>query len=179
MSDHHHGPESDHHPHVLPMTMYVAVGAALFILTILTVWTAKFMPELIFEYTKMQITPTIAIVIALVIAFTKAALVCGFFMHLHYDSPLNRATFLSGIFFLSLFFLFTLADTLTRDDKVYVREGMPESFQNLTEIPHKPYYIAPAPGYDIHGYKVDGAKAAAVEEAPKAEEKAAEAEAAK
>ena len=177
MSDHHHGPESDHHPHVLPMTMYVGVGAALFILTILTVWTAKFMPELIFEYTKMQITPTIAIIIALIIAFTKAALVCGFFMHLHYDSPLNRATFLSGIFFLSLFFLFTLADTLTRDDKVYVREGMPEKFQTLTEIPHKPYYIAPAPGYDIHGYKVDGAnnvEASVVEKSPEAEEKSTE-----
>ncbi|MDD7985677.1 cytochrome C oxidase subunit IV family protein [Lentisphaera marina] len=154
MSDH-HGPESDHHPHVLPMTMYIAVGTALFVLTALTVWTAKFMPEMIFHFTKMQVTPTIAIIIALIIAFTKAALVCGFFMHLHYDKPLNRATFLSGIFFLSLFFLFTLADTLTRDDKVYLREGMPESFKTLTEIPHKPHMVKAMAGYCHHGVKTD------------------------
>ena len=109
MSDH-HGPESDHKPHVLPMIMYVAVGSALFGLTALTIWTAKFMPEVIYHFTKMQITPTIAIIIALAIAFTKAALVCGFFMHLHYDKPLNRAVFMSGIFFLSLFSVSDLKD---------------------------------------------------------------------
>ena len=65
MSDH-HGPESDHHPHVLPMTMYAGVGTALFVLTALTVWTAKFMPEMIFHFTKMQVTPTIAIIIAFI-----------------------------------------------------------------------------------------------------------------
>ncbi len=149
MSEHHHAQESDHHPHVLPITMYVAVGFALFFLTAATVWTAKFMPELIFEYTKMQVTPTIAIIIALIIAGTKAALVCGFFMHLHYDSGLNRATFLSGLFFLALFFLFTLADTLTRDDKVHLRDGMPEAFKTLTEIPHKPYLIPAMPGHEM------------------------------
>ena len=87
MSDHHHAQESDHHPHVLPITMYVAVGFALFFLTFATVWTAKFMPEMIFEYTKMQITPTIAIIIALIIAFTKACLL--------YTSPSPRDGLLS------------------------------------------------------------------------------------
>ena len=158
MSDHHHGPESDHHPHVLPLTMYFGVGAALFVLTILTVWTAKFMPELIFEYTKMQLTPTLAIIIALAIAILKASLVCGFFMHLHYDKPLNRATFLSGLFFLALFFLFTLADTMTRDDQPRLRQGMPEEFKTLTEIPHKPYMIDALPGYCEHGVAEEGAK---------------------
>lgn len=149
MSDHHH--ESDHHPHVLPMAMYYGVGAALFVLTAVTVWTAKYMPEMIFEFTKMQLTPTLSIVIALTIAFFKASLVCMFFMHLKYDAPLNRATFISGLFFLSLFFLFTLADTLTRDAEAHPREGMPEEFLTLTEIPHKPYAISAMPGYCEHG----------------------------
>ena len=157
MSDHHHGPESDHHPHVLPIAMYAAVGAALFALTVLTVWTAKFMPELIFEYTKMQITPTIAIIIALIIAFVKASLVCAFFMHLKFDGPLNRAVFVSGLFFLSLFFLFTLADTLTRETEPIQRQGMPEEFKTLTEIPHKPYMVPAMTGYCDHGVKLEGA----------------------
>lgn len=156
MSDH-HGPESDHHPHVLPIAMYAAVGAALFALTIFTVWTAKFMPEVIFEYTKMQITPTIAIIIAMIIAFVKASLVCAFFMHLKFDGPLNRAVFISGLFFLSLFFLFTLADTLTRETVPVQRQGMPEAFKNLTEIPHIPYQVAAMPGYCDHGVLLKGA----------------------
>ena len=157
MSDNHHGPESDHHPHVLPLAMYFGVGAALLVLTVTTVWTAKFMPEVIFEYTKMQITPTIAIIIAMIIAFVKASLVCAFFMHLKFDGPLNRAVFISGLFFLSLFFLFTLADTLTRQTEPVQRQGMPEAFKTLTEIPHKPYQIAAMPGYCDHGVLLEGA----------------------
>ncbi|NQZ58145.1 MAG: cytochrome C oxidase subunit IV family protein, partial [Lentisphaeraceae bacterium] len=83
----------------MPLSMYFGVGFGLIILTVITVWTAKFMPEQIFHYTKMQITPTIAIIIAMIIASVKAALVCLFFMHLKYDKPLNRLTFISGLFF--------------------------------------------------------------------------------
>ena len=84
MSHDHHNP-SDHQPHIMPLSMYFGVAFGLIILTVVTVWTAKFMPEVIFEYTKMRITPTIAIIIAMIIACFKAALVCLFFMHLKYE----------------------------------------------------------------------------------------------
>ena len=74
MSHDHHNP-SDHQPHIMPLSMYFGVAFGLIILTVVTVWTAKFMPEVIFEYTKMRITPTIAIIIAMIIACFKAALV--------------------------------------------------------------------------------------------------------
>ena len=155
MSDHHHNP-SDHQPHVMPLSMYFGVTAGLIILTVLTVWTAKFMPELILKYTKMQLTPTIAILIAMFIACLKASLVCLFFMHLKYDKPLNRLTFVSGLFFLSLFFIFTLADTLTRNDKptAGVTSYMPEKFKVMTEKPPKPEWIPAWNGYDDHGHKL-------------------------
>lgn len=155
MSHDHHNP-STHHPHVMPLSMYFGVGFGLIILTIVTVWTAKFMPEVIFHYTSMQITPTISIIIALFIASIKASLVCLFFMHLKYDKPLNRLTFVSGLFFLSLFFIFTLADTLTRatTPTPAVHNYMPEEFKTITGMPPKPYWVPAWPGYDDHGHKI-------------------------
>ena len=97
MSHDHHN-TSTHQPHVMPLSMYFGVGGGLIILTIITVWTAKFMPEMIFNLTKMEVTPTISILLALFIASIKASLVCLFFMHLKYDKPLNRLTFISGLF---------------------------------------------------------------------------------
>jgi cytochrome c oxidase subunit 4 len=137
--------------------MYFGVGFGLIILTIVTVWTAKFMPDMIFKYTSMQITPTISILIAMFIASIKASLVCLFFMHLKYDKPLNRLTFVSGLFFLSLFFIFTLADTLTRatTPTPAVHSYMPEEFKTITGMPPKPYWIPAWPGYDDHGHKID------------------------
>ena len=155
MSHDHHNP-SDHQPHIMPLSMYFGVAFGLIILTVVTVWTAKFMPEVIFEYTKMRITPTIAIIIAMIIACFKAALVCLFFMHLKYDKPLNRLTFVSGLFFLSLFFIFTLADTLTRADKptAGVQSYMPEKFKTMTEKPPTPVWVPSWHGYDDHGHKL-------------------------
>jgi cytochrome c oxidase subunit 4 len=149
MSDDHHKP-SDHQPHVMPLSMYFAVAGGLIVMTVFTVWTAKYMPELIKHYTKMQITPTISIIIAMLIACFKASLVCAFFMHLKYDKPLNRLTFFSGLFFLSLFFIFTLADTLTRSDTptAAITDNMPEEFKGLTERPPTPVWVPAWHGYD-------------------------------
>ena len=160
MSGHDHHHPSDHVPHVMPLSMYFGVTAGLIILTVLTVWTAKFMPEVILEHTKMQITPTIAILIAMFIAFLKASLVCLFFMHLKYDAPLNRLTFVSGLFFLSLFFIFTLGDTMTRADKPTAAQTtyMPEKFKVMTEKPPKPFWIPAWHGYDKMGKKIGGDK---------------------
>ena len=172
--DHHH--PSEHHPHVMPLSMYFSVAGALIVLTIATVWTAKFMPELIFKATKMQVIPEVAIVIALVIASIKAALVCLFFMHLKYDKPLNRLAFVSGLFFLSLFFIFTLADVMTRSNmptaaepnltpaltpaltsqqKEAVMSYYEEEFEKLTERPPTPHWIEAWYGFNDKGEKLD------------------------
>ena len=158
MSSHDHHHPSEHVPHVMPLKMYFAIAGALIVLTVATVWTAKFMPELIHTHTKMTITPTIAIIIAMIIAFFKASLVCLFFMHLLYDAPLNRLTFVSGLFFLSLFFIFTLGDTMTRSEVPTSAQTnyMPEEFKTLTEKPPKPYWIPAWYGYDDHGHKIGG-----------------------
>ena len=168
MSAHDHHNPSDHHPHVMPLSMYFGVAFALIVLTVLTVWTAKFMPEMITHYTKMTVTPTIAIIIALIIASAKASLVCLFFMHLKYDKPLNRLTFISGLFFLSLFFIFTMADMLTREsvptaavpefpagltpaqkDKVISNYN---NFKDLTERAPKPVWVEAWEGFDKMGH---------------------------
>lgn len=155
MSDHHNNP-SDHQPHVMPLSMYFGVASALIVLTVVTVWTAKFMPEVILHYTKMQITPTISIIIAMLIACFKAALVCAFFMHLKYDKPLNRLVFFSGLFFLSLFFIFTLADIMTRSDTptAGISENMPEKFKTLTERAPTPVWVPAWYGYDNDGHNL-------------------------
>ncbi|NQZ59213.1 MAG: cytochrome C oxidase subunit IV family protein, partial [Lentisphaeraceae bacterium] len=143
------------------------VGGALLVLTFVTVWTAKFMPEMITHVTKMTLTPTLSIIIALVIASIKASLVCLFFMHLKYDKPLNRLAFISGVFFLSLFFIFTLADVLTRADTptAAVPELSPSltpdqrakvlktyaTFKDLTERPPTPVWVEAWDGFDAHG----------------------------
>ena len=158
MSGHDHHNPADHVPHIMPLRMYFAIAGALIFLTVATVWTAKFMPEVILEHTKMQITPTIAIIIAMIIAFFKAALVCLFFMHLKYDSPVNRLTFVSGLFFLSLFFIFTLGDTMTRKNTPTAAQTsyMPDNFKGISEAPPKPYWIPAWYGWKDDGHKIGG-----------------------
>jgi cytochrome c oxidase subunit 4 len=52
--------------------------------------------------------------IAMAIASVKASLVIAFFMHMKWDTAINKIVFLSSFLFLSLLFVFTLADLATR-----------------------------------------------------------------
>jgi small subunit ribosomal protein S15 len=52
--------------------------------------------------------------IAMLIASVKASLVILFFMHVKWDTAINKIVFLSSFLFLSLLFVFTLADQATR-----------------------------------------------------------------
>ncbi|MEZ5966564.1 MAG: cytochrome C oxidase subunit IV family protein [Planctomycetota bacterium] len=54
--------------------------------------------------------------VAMVIALVKMSLVMTFFMHLKYDTAVNILFILGSFVFLSLLFLFTLADSTTRAD---------------------------------------------------------------
>jgi cytochrome c oxidase subunit IV len=81
MNDHH----DDHKPDV---KLYLAIGAALFILTVVTVWISKF-----------HLAKTQAIALGLAVASLKAGLVCAFFMHLKGEKGLIHKILLVTIFF--------------------------------------------------------------------------------
>lgn len=82
--------------------MFVAVWAALLVLTAITVGVAT-----------LDLGPFNAVV-ALTIATTKALLVLLFFMELRYSTPLTKIAVVSAIFFLFLLAGLTLSDYMTR-----------------------------------------------------------------
>jgi len=100
-SEAHHG-ESVHH--VTPFNVYVKVAAALFALTFLTIAAHSIREHL----------QPFAAVIAFSIATVKAYLVVAFFMHLKYETNINRAIFASGFLFLALLFVICTLDIYTR-----------------------------------------------------------------
>jgi cytochrome c oxidase subunit IV len=59
-------------------------------------------------------SPTVNVIIALIIASIKGSLVALFFMHLKYDKPLNGVIFLTGLVFLSVFLIFCYVDADSR-----------------------------------------------------------------
>ena len=92
--------------HIVPMNLLVGVFLALSFLTVLTVAAIKID------------VGDLNIVIALVIATVKAALVVMYFMHLRWDGGFNRLLFLGTIVFLLLFLGFALMDTFEYHDTI-------------------------------------------------------------
>lgn len=90
--------------HVDPLGLYLGIFGVLIFLTVVTVGAS---------YVDFGRANT---VIAVIIATIKALFVAVFFMHLRHDRRFNALVFVSGLFFLSFLFLFTLADTSTRND---------------------------------------------------------------
>ncbi|MCR9244467.1 MAG: cytochrome C oxidase subunit IV family protein [bacterium] len=88
--------------HVSSALQFTSVLIALLFLTIITVAVAQF------DFGGANM------LIAMGIASVKAALVILFFMHVKYDTAINKIMFLSSFLFLSLLFIFTLADRATR-----------------------------------------------------------------
>ncbi len=91
-------------PHVTPLKVYLTVGIALLALTAITV-------RISFIHLGGW-----NVVVALLIASTKGALVALFFMHLYYDKKMYAIVFSMGLLFLSIFLALTLFDTLRRGD---------------------------------------------------------------
>lgn len=96
--------------HVMPMKTYYMVYGALLVCTALTYAVSELGPS-------MGIAagsgPSIAI--AMAVAFTKAFLVAAWFMHLKYDTRFNIFTFASALWFMMVFFIFTMFDIGSRD----------------------------------------------------------------
>lgn len=102
-----HHPHKDDgavHAHISSAGFYVAVFMALIALTILTVGQSYV------DLGRMNL------IVVILIATTKAALVVSFFMHLRYDNKFNALIFISAILFIGVFFAYTLNDTDRRGE---------------------------------------------------------------
>jgi cytochrome c oxidase subunit IV len=88
--------------HIIPRKTYFTVYLVLLLLLAATVGVA---------YVEIG---TFNLILALLIAFSKAALVVLFFMHVYYSTSLTKAFVLTAILFLVLLAGLTMADYLTR-----------------------------------------------------------------
>lgn len=126
--DHDHADDGAVHAHVSSVGFYVAVFGGLLTLTLLTVGQSYV------DLGKLNI------VLVILIATMKASLVVTFFMHLRWDNKFNALIFLSTIFFIGVFFAYTINDTGQRGEfdpdhnvKIWDKNGeaapggMPES----------------------------------------------------
>ncbi len=85
--------------HTMPIPLLFGVLGALLVLTIATV-----------SVTSIDLGHTGNLVVAMVIATIKAALVCTFFMHLFWDKKFHTVLFLTSVLFLILFLSMATAD---------------------------------------------------------------------
>jgi cytochrome c oxidase subunit 4 len=102
------------HHHISSPELFRNVLIALLILTALTVAASR----IHFGSANM--------LIAMAIASIKASLVIAFFMHLKWDTGINKIVFLSAFLFLSLLFVYTLGDQATRrmDHEMHVVKAL-------------------------------------------------------
>jgi cytochrome c oxidase subunit IV len=112
---HPHKDDGAVHAHIASTPFYVAVFLALIFLTVLTVGQS---------YVDLG---RLNLIVVILIATTKAALVVSFFMHLRYDSKFNALIFVSCIFFIGIFFAYTMNDT--------GRRGELDQDQNVKVLP--------------------------------------------
>jgi cytochrome c oxidase subunit 4 len=91
-------------PHLHSVWLYWGVFFALVFLTVVTVYLARF------DFGKLSVLVTLGI------AGTKSLLVLGIFMHLAYDNKFFGLIIAASLVFLSLFFIFPIADLGSRKD---------------------------------------------------------------
>ncbi|MBX3299893.1 MAG: cytochrome C oxidase subunit IV family protein [Acidobacteria bacterium] len=107
MSDNH-----EQHDH-MNIPKYVGVFLVLVVGTILTYYAALVDMDSIF--------PGANTLVALLIAFTKMAVVMLFFMHVYWSKRLIWLSAIGSFFWLAIMFAFTLQDYLTRSEGVFGR----------------------------------------------------------
>src|SRR5579862_40829 len=104
MSDHNHHPEKHSHHYILPNVNAVMVGAALLVLTAITVAVAHV------DLGKLNF------VVAMVVATIKGLLVATIFMNLRNDRHENAVIFVTSFVFLTIFIVLTSTDIFFRGD---------------------------------------------------------------
>ncbi len=97
--------------HVTPIKLLSIVFGALVFLTVVTVISAQL------DLGAFNVP------LALGIALTKAALVVGIFMALHWDNKINAVVLAVGIMFVVVFISLTLFDTMYRGDLSNTTKG--------------------------------------------------------
>ncbi len=95
--------EKQHH-HAVPLWLLTVVYVVLLLLTGATVWVTRI------DGNQVNV-PSFNILMALVIAFVKAVLVCMIFMHLRWDSAFNTVIVITSLMFVTLFIGFTIIDS--------------------------------------------------------------------
>jgi len=108
--------------HISPLSTYLIIYGALLVLTVVTV-----------AISYMGLPPVQSITVAMLVAFVKASLVGAWFMHLKYDTRFNVFTFLAALWFMAIFFIFTMFD-LTSRDRVTEVTGNHELHKDMDEI---------------------------------------------
>jgi len=124
-------PKKEHHHHILPVNVALAIGFALLILTGVTVWIAGV------DLGAMNFP------IALLVASIKAILVGMFFMGLKYDRHENAMIFTTSFVFLAIFISFTASDLFFRGDVEVKGPLMAAAPQTGSKVV-KPWIATPA-----------------------------------
>jgi caa(3)-type oxidase subunit IV len=111
-----HGHGGGGHHHILDDKVVYKVGAALFVLTAITV-----------AMSKVNLGP-INMAMVLLVASVKATLVAAFFMALKYDKRENTLIFVSSFVFLAIFIVLTGTDVFFRPSNFRVDSKTPDRF---------------------------------------------------
>lgn len=106
-----HAAAGQTHHHILPLKVYLGVGAALLVLTAITVGISYF------HFGAFNL------LVAMMVAAVKATLVALYFMHLKYDNKLYLFIFVSSVLFVAVFVIVTMFDTLRRGEASVEERG--------------------------------------------------------
>ena len=114
--------EEAHDHHVCGISTFVGILLALLFLTFVTVFVS------LFDFGRANMW------IAMGVAALKASLVIGVFMHMLWDTTINKLFFLCSFLFLGILFLFTFADLIARSD-LEIKNGRaaPLNYKNMSE----------------------------------------------
>ena len=91
-------------PHISPLSLYLKVYGALLVLTVVTIGVSY-----------LGLPATASIIVAMFVATIKSFFVCYWFMHLSHDTKFNKLFFMAAIWFIGVFFIFTIFDLSSRD----------------------------------------------------------------
>jgi cytochrome c oxidase subunit 4 len=96
------GEQHEHEHHVVSVKAYLAIFAALMVLTLVTVWAAG------------QDFGAYNTAVAVGIAVTKATLVVLIFMHVKWGTKLTQLYVVAGVVFLLILIAITMSDYISR-----------------------------------------------------------------
>ena len=110
---------AEHSEHIVSPGLYIAIFAALMILTGTTVWAATVDLNEYFA--------SLNVIVALVIATCKAILVILFFMHAFYSSKRTKLIIICGFFWLAIMITLSCQDELTRTWEIVPQTWLPNT----------------------------------------------------